>query len=70
MVSSDTGLRRGRRNIGLWNNPVIYHSRVAPSPLLGKQARYQLANHAVAGTEFEGSRRSAHYTSVADHPSR
>ena len=48
MVRSDTALARDRRNIGLWNNPVPDYSRVAPSPLLRNQARYLVANNAVA----------------------
>jgi capsid protein len=47
-VRSDTDLTRDRRNIGLWNNPVPDYSRVAPSPLLRNQARYLVANNAVA----------------------
>jgi lambda family phage portal protein len=47
-VRSDTGLTRDRRNIGLWNTPVPDYSRVAPSPLLRNQARYLVANNAVA----------------------
>jgi lambda family phage portal protein len=48
MVRSDAGLARDRRNIGLWNNPVPDYSRLAPSPLLRNQARYLVANNAVA----------------------
>jgi len=48
MVRSETGSARDRRNIGLWNNPVPDYSRVAPSPLLRNQARYLVANNAVA----------------------
>jgi lambda family phage portal protein len=48
LVRSDTGFTRDRRNIGLWNNPVPDYSRVAPSPLLRNQARYLVANNAVA----------------------
>jgi lambda family phage portal protein len=48
LVRSETGLAGNRRNVGLWNNPVPDYSRVAPSPLLRNQARYLVANNAVA----------------------
>lgn len=47
-VRLDVDLARERRSIGLWNNPVPDYSRVAPSPLLRNQARYLVANNAVA----------------------
>ncbi|MFN3325852.1 MAG: phage portal protein [Bryobacteraceae bacterium] len=47
-LRSDADLARERRNVGLWNNPVPDYSRVAPSPLLRNQARYLVANNAVA----------------------
>lgn len=47
-LRSDADLARERRSIGLWNNPVPDYSRVAPSPLLRNQARYLVANNAVA----------------------
>jgi capsid protein len=46
--SAAADLARERRNIGLWNNPVPDYSRVAPSPMLRNQARYLVANNAVA----------------------
>lgn len=46
--SAAADLARERRNVGLWNNPVPDYSRVAPSPLLRNQARYLVANNAVA----------------------
>jgi lambda family phage portal protein len=46
--SAAADLARERRSIGLWNNPVPDFSRVAPSPLLRNQARYLVANNAVA----------------------
>jgi lambda family phage portal protein len=46
--SAASDLPRDRRNVGLWNNPVPDYSRVAPNPLLRNQARYLVANNAVA----------------------
>src|SRR5579883_230353 len=46
--SAASDLPRERRNVGLWNNPVPDYSRVAPNPLLRNQARYLVANNAVA----------------------
>jgi lambda family phage portal protein len=46
--SAAADLARERRNVGLWNNPVPDYSRVAPSPMLRNQARYLVANNAVA----------------------
>lgn len=46
--SAAADLARDRRSVGLWNSPVPDYSRVAPSPLLRNQARYLVANNAVA----------------------
>lgn len=46
--SAAADLARERRNVGLGNNPVPDYSRVAPNPLLRNQARYLVANNAVA----------------------
>ncbi len=46
--SAASDLPRERRNVGLWNNPVPDYSRVALNPLLRNQARYLVANNAVA----------------------
>lgn len=46
--SAAADLARERRNVGLWNSPVPDYSRVAPNPLLRNQARYLVANNAVA----------------------